>query len=344
MKTIKTNVALGCVDGKIAVFNELYCERKPLTNEHQSDEGAFIQFANARNLPELMIAIDALVEKMYMTDFIANTYALKKPTEVDLSQAETVCRYFKDKTPTRITLQRTTEALCAWNITNAERKEIVLANGPDASPMYSFTFLEDIVKAREDLARTSMMSAWLLGKTDFHSLNNPLTRKDRQIHVRTMGAKEPEILHEYYEKLGENTGNIFNSFGLDFQVSQIHLYDEQSIESTISGYVRSMFNLLLSDERKVMNHDLTTGRFFNTILAAAWSFFADGLNETNGVDAICVCKHCHRFFQQKRSTKQYCSDSCRVMALREEKTEEPALYETNVMTLREHNKERAKQA
>jgi len=344
MGTIKTNVALGCVDGKIAVFNELYCERRPLTNEHQSDEDAFIQFANARNLPELMIAIDALVDKMYMTDFISDLVPHEKPSSIDVSQAETVCRYFENKAPTRTTLQRTVEALEAWDISNAKRKDIILANGLDDSPLYLFTFLEDIVKAREDLARTSMMMAWLLGKTDFQSLNNPLTHEDRQVRVRTMGAEEPILLHNYYEKLGKNTGNVFNSFGLDYQVSQIHLYDEQGIESTVSGYVKSMFSLLLSDQRKVMGADLTTYNYFNSILSAAWSFFADGLNETNGVDPICVCKRCHRFFQQKRSTKQFCGDSCRVMALRDGKTEEPTPYESNVMKMREQNKKRARQA
>lgn len=334
MKTIKTSVALGCVDGKIAVFNELYCERKPLTNEHQSNEDAFIQFANAKNFPELMIAVDALVEKMGMTDFINDAFAIEKPLGTNPSQAETVCRYFENRVPTRTALQRTSEALEAWDITNAKRKEIVLTNGPDAAPMYTFTFLEDIVKAREDLARASIMIAWLIGKTDFKTLKRQLTNDKKRTHIHAMSGKKPAFLHEYYKKLEKNTGNMFSSFGANIPIDRIHLYDEQIIEPIISDYVRSMFNLLLSDERKVMNHDLTTDRFFNTILAAAWSFFADGLNETNGVDAICVCKHCHRFFQQKRSTKQYCSDSCRVMALREGKTEKSSPHESNIMKLR----------
>ena len=319
VNTIKTNVALGCVGGKIAIFNELYCERKLLTNEHQSKENPFIQFINAKNLPELMISIDALVEKMGMTDFITALFPQTKPTATDSTKAKVVCRYFESKTPTRTTLQRTIEALEAWNIGHAKQKDIVLTNDPDASPMYIFTFLEDIVKAKEDLANISMTMAWLLEKTDFQSLSKVLTHENKKNQIRSMGEKEPETLYDYYKQLGENTGNLFDSFGLDLNplADLIHSCNENDARSNVTGYVRCMFNLLLSDERKIINYDLSTGCFFNTILSAAWSFFADGLNETNGIDPICVCKHCHRFFQQKRSTKQYCSDSCRVMALRD---------------------------
>ena len=338
MEKIKTNVALGSIDGEIAVFNEFYCERDLLTKEQKRSEHPFIQFANARNLPQLMIALDAMTQEMYMTDFIPAMFPRKKPAGVKSYQAEAVCRLFEDKVPTKTMLQRSVEALNAWDISHAKCKEHLLTQDKNAILFYFCTPLKDIIMAKKDLVNTSMMFAWLIEKIDFQVLHDHLTCNGTMDHFYIASDKDAPNLCEYYKKLANNTGNELWSNVLTCSTAVMNLDNEQKADQVLSEYVQKMFALLLSDERKVIFSDLTTHYYSNTILSAAWSFFSDGLNEVNKVDPINVCEQCHRFFQKKRSTKRYCSDSCRVMALKDSKSKNPSSFKTTVMCMREDKK------
>ena len=160
---------------------------------------------------------------------------------------------------------------------------------------------------------------------------------DRKAEMRTIDAEEPVFLHDYYEKLKNNTGNVLLGFSTHVAIKQMHLHKPADMESAVRSYVSTAFSLLMSGERKMINEcDLTTYKYHHTILSKAWSYFADGLSKEERVGAIGVCKHCHRFFEQQRNTKQFCSDSCGVMHLQsygdEQAEDEP--YETDVMRWR----------
>ncbi|ERI04025.1 hypothetical protein HMPREF9069_01790 [Atopobium sp. oral taxon 810 str. F0209] len=124
----------------------------------------------------------------------------------------------------------------------------------------------------------------------------------------------------------------------------MHLYRPRDIEDTVRGYVAAAFSLLLSDEtRKVLETTLEPYTSNNTILSAAWSFFATGLDKEEGSEAIGVCKYCGKFFQQLRSTKQFCSDSCRVMYQRKHADEpDTPLPVTKTVELRRRLREKLK--
>ena len=344
MELIKTNTAIGCVAGMPVLFTEFSVERTPLRNERKSDESPFVRFANARNLPELLIAVDALLGDFKFTDLFCDLIATgEKPQALEASRAEEICSFFTEGHATRTTIEKTREAIEAWSFDKAKPKHTVSFDGAEGEALNRFTPINDLVKAAEDLRRTSLLMAYLLGKTDFATAHGQQAG-DRKAKMRTMADKEPQFIHSYYEKLGNNTGNILTRYALNNAVSQIHLYDEASIESTISGYVESAFTVLMSDERKTMSADLEICRTHNTVLSAAWSYFADGLNKEEGLGAIGVCKRCGKFFEQQRSTRVYCSDSCRVMALRNacDKEEPAERYETRIAQCRRQKKEAAR--
>jgi hypothetical protein len=118
---------------------------------------------------------------------------------------------------------------------------------------------------------------------------------------------------------------------MDPIVSQMHLHSPKSIEQSVRDYVVASFDLLLSDQRKMVSTINLIPRYhFNTILSAVWTFFADGLSKDEGVDSIRVCKHCHRFFSPKRNTRVYCSDSCRVMDSRTRPRQKGKLIKENL--------------
>ena len=339
MESIKTNMAIGCVAEMPVLFTEFSVKRAPLRNEKKSDESPFIRFANARNLPELLTAVDALLDEFGLTDLFCDLMATgEKPQVLDVSRAEEICGYFNEGHATRTTIEKTKEAIEAWSFDKAKPKFSVSVVEGKGNMLNLFTPIEDLVKAAEDLRRTSLLMAYLLGKTDFDIAHGQPVG-DRKSKMRTMSDKEPQFIYNYYKKLSDNTGNVLVSFALNDTVSQIHLYDEPSIESTISSYVEAAFTILMSDERKIMTPELETIRINNTVLSAAWSYFADGLNKVGGSGAIGVCKHCGKFFEQRRSTRVYCSDSCRVMALRNADGEKPTKrYETLIARHRRQKK------
>ncbi len=310
METTYTQCALGEMDGVIGVFNEFCAKRPRLKNEKLSEESAFIQFVNARNLQELMIAIDAISAEFGMTDFITDLATMgKRPMGTDGSMAKKVCKWFGEDNPTRTMLDKTREALDIWSIDKANPKFNPSPDGKPASMLYQFSLLEDIIVAQDDLRQTALLMAWLLGKTDFDAARSSLTFRSEE--------DRPMYLQDYYNKLKNNSGNALYDFQMSQGIAFVESWPEEKWEEVIQPYVASAFTVLMSDERKVMNEaDLTTYRYFNTVISAAWSYFADGLSKEGGVGAISVCNHCGRFFEQKRASKQFCGDSCRVMYLR----------------------------
>ncbi len=334
MATTTTNMAVGCVAGMPVLLTEYTVDRPLLVNERRGGENAFIRFANARCLPDLLAAVDEMLSESGPADIIGDLMSLDSaPEPLDPSRAEEVCAFFGAGRPTRTTVERTREAIEAWSLARARPVYQATENGRPCGMLNLFTPLEDLVKASEDLRRTSLLMAYLVGKTDFGTAHG-MPEGDRSARMRTMAAEEPRFLHGYYESLGSNTGNAFAHIHTFNAVSQLHLYREESVESTIRSYVEAAFTLLMSDERKVMGSDLRTHWTHNTVLSAAWSYFADGLNREGGAGSIGVCRRCGRFFEQQRSTRVYCGDSCRVLALREGGGDQPERRETEVMRIR----------
>ena len=345
MVEIHQNVALGAVDDELMLFTDLTGMRGFLKNERESAEHPFVKFVNARNLPEFLTAMDELVDMYGHTDFISDLMGWYRPKPVGPERAEVVAAMFEEQ-PTRTTVEKTREALEVWYFDSLRPSADAQGNADlnDGRIMYLCTPLRDLIEAKDDLRRTAKLMAWLVGKCTFEMAHG-LTPGDKDARFKTIDMEKDTYLASYYERLRKNSGNTFVDMNLHSTSYLLHLYDEKSIESTVRSYVEAAFSLLLSDETKKMSFDLTPYTSVNTVLSAAWSFFAEGLDKEEGPDSITVCKHCGRFFQQQRSTKQFCSDSCRVMYMRKHSGEQgPEMRETETARWRRERREREKQA
>lgn len=345
MATIHQNVALGQVDDKLMLFTDLNGTRGLLKNERESDEHPFVKFANARNLPEFLTSVDEIYDMYGHTDFISDLMGWYRPKSVSPDRAEEVAVLFEES-PTRTTVEKTREALEVWYFDNLRPSDDAQGNADmnDGRIMYLCTPLRDLIEARDDLRRAAKLMAWLIGKCTFQMAHG-LTPGDKDARFKTIDMEKDTYLANYYERLRKNSGNAFVDMNLHSTSYLLHLYDEKSIESTVRSYVEAAFSLLLSDETKKMSYDLSPYTSVNTILSAAWSFFAEGLDKEEGPDSIAVCKHCGRFFQQQRSTKQFCSDSCRVMYMRRHSGEEESeTRETETARWRRERRERERKA
>lgn len=316
MEAIHQNVALGRADDQLMLFADMDGSRSPLKNERRSDEHPFIKFVNSKNLPELLTAVDEIYDAQGRMDFIDDLTGLIRPESVGTDRAEEVAAMF-EKNPTRTTIEKTREALGVWSFDNLRLSDAarINANLNDGKILYICTPLKDLIEAKEDLRRTSSLMAWLVGKCTFEMACD-LTSDSKDDGFKTIDMKHDSHLAAYYKRLCNNPSNIFVALGLQSAVNPIHLHDESSIENTIRSYVRAAFSLLLSDEARKMSYNLIPYTSTSTILSEAWSFFATGLDKESGSGSITMCRHCGKFFQQQRSTKQFCSDSCRVMHLK----------------------------
>ena len=83
------------------------------------------------------------------------------------------------------------------------------------------------------------------------------------------------------------------------------------------SYVTSVFDLMMSDETRKLDRNLHPYVSSNTVLSAMWTRFANGIDQEDGAGSLGVCRRCGKFFERKRSTRLYCSESCRVMATRD---------------------------
>ena len=312
MNKIVTRTALGEMGGDIFVFSDLIGERSPLKNERHDESHPFIQFANSQNLPELMSSLDELFALYGSLDLISDLGGAARPNSIGPEQAGRICGLFQQN-PTRTTLERTRDAINAWSFDKSRPSESAQMNMDCGSPqLFICTPLEDIIRAKDDLRRVSLVMAWLLDKTSF-AVAHGQEPGDKTRTIPFLDLQSDTLLSSYYKRLSQNSGNEFVSLGLHCEVGQMHLYKPDAIESAAAQYVRSAFNLLLSAETKKMSYYLEPYTSNNSILSAAWSFFADGLNK-EGPGSIAICKKCGRFYTQQRQTKRYCSDSCRVMA------------------------------
>lgn len=197
---------------------------------------------------------------------------------------------------------------------------------PDGSqmPLYFPLPLTDLVQAQQDLRRHSLLLAWLEDKATFEQAHG-LTAGDKAARVHTLdltGSTEkdnPSALPRYYAELAGRVDNEQDAFNVRCiaTVPQLHLYgDTEQVRKEAASYVSSAFSLLLSDEKNGMGSDLVPAVRPATILCAAWSYMARGLTNQGAPDSIGVCSHCGKFFLRRRTTKQYCSSSCRTMAQR----------------------------
>lgn len=312
MSNIFQHAALGDVDGEIYLFFDLMGNRNLLNNEKRGTEHAFIKFANAHNLPELMTALDEIYDKYGHAEFIRDLCGPHRPNSVSPDRAKEVALYF-EKNPTRTTIKKTQEALATWNFDKMQPSEDAQMNAAlnNGHILYFCMPFKDLIEAKEDLRRSSMLMAWLIGKCDFEMAHG-LKAGDRETRFKSINDEGNTYLGDYYKRLRENTSNGFVDLNLNADISQLHLYNPKSIEGTVKCYVEAAFSLLLSDETKKMSPYLKPYSSNNTILSAIWSYFATGLDKDMGSNAISVCKHCGRFFQQERATKKFCSNSCRV--------------------------------
>ncbi|MBQ3302189.1 MAG: hypothetical protein IJH04_08625 [Eggerthellaceae bacterium] len=341
MAEIHQNVALGRVDEDLMLFTDLTGVRGLLKNERESDEHPFIKFVNSRNLPEFLTAVDELYDMYGHTDFISDLMGWYRPKPVEPDRAEDIATLFEEK-PTRTTIEKTREALEVWYFDSLKPSEDAQGNADlnDGRIMYLCTPLKDLIEAKEDLRRAANLMAWLVGKCTFEMAHG-LTPGDKDAKLKTIDMEKETYLASYYDRLRKNSGNTFVDMNLHSTAYLLHLYREQDIESTVRSYVEAAFSLLLSDETRKMSYDLAPYTSVNTILSAAWSFFATGLDREEGPESIAVCKHCGKFFRQQRSTKQFCSDSCRVMYMRKHSGQpEPEMPETQTARWRRERRER----
>lgn len=310
MKEEYTHCALGEVNGQIGVFGKLAAKRAKLKNETNSKGHPFLGYINADNLQDFMLAIDDIYKVHEDTDFITDlSTGGTIPITPQRKSAKTICGWFDNTNPTRTELEKTRETLTAWSINEAHPK----SGYSDDEALHRFFPLEDLIAAKNDLRQSALFMAWLLRKTDFEAVHG-LPSNDRNAKLRLIGAEEPSYLHDYYEELKRNTGNVFISLGTNMAILQPHLYNPADIEEAIRSYVSSTFSLLMSDQRRIMSQKDLSMHFCNhSILSAIWGYFADGISKQSGKGSIGVCKHCHHFFEQQRKTRVFCSDSCRVM-------------------------------
>lgn len=317
-----TPIALAEKNGELFVIHNEGFMRTPLAGALSFSDDPFVELVNASNLRELLLAYEALrmrEEELFFIEYRSEEDM--KP--VPLSAAREICSLFEDSNPSRGTLEKTREAINAWSAESLVdlSGESAWGGPTKALPMFNFktiyecTPLRTIVKAMDDLRRHSMLLAWLVGKTDFATAHGLQAGKESARFER-LGEGDPKDLSDYYKELGESPCNDDNRFTIRTDVSRMHLLDPAEAEEPVKKYVRAAFDLVLSDETRKLNDDMVPQLSCNTLLCAAWSHMATGISQGSGPGAIGVCKHCGKFFESQRATKQYCSESCRVMATR----------------------------
>lgn len=318
MQEIAQHTSLASVGDEVFLFVNMSGSRHLMHNEKQSNEHPFIKFVNASDLSEFMIALDEIYETYEYFEFISDLSGTKRPSPIGLCTAASIAKLF-DSNPTRTTIQRTREAIEVWRFENMRPSDDIRLDTGFNSEAFLYTCmpLKDLIEARNDLKRTSKLMAWLLGKCSFE-MTHDLKPGDKTAVFKTLDMEnEDTLLGGYYARLRKNTGNALVDLQLTSSIRYLHLYKEKDIERTARSYVEAAFSLLLSDETKKLSRDLKPYSSNNTILSAIWSFFATGLACEGGAESIAICKHCGRYFQPKRITKQFCSDSCRVLYMRQ---------------------------
>ena len=311
MNRTRTHFGIGSANGCPVLLPEYEVSRAAMPNEPQASESPFVALVNARCLQDFLIALDDVMDMFGATDILGDTpWLADVPAPADTHHARLVCSYFSQSKPSKTTLKKTRDALEAWSISNGESCNRL----SPGEPMNLFVPVEDVVKAVEDLRNAAILLAWLKGKTADEVVVSEIGR-DTSGLVRSIDAEQPPFLASYYSGLMKSSSPVLalmcSSSALNSGVTECSLSDEY-----VRSYVEGAFSVLMSDERSFMAPNLQPGRMHRSVMSAAWSHFASGLSLDEGPNTIGVCKHCHKFFEKQRKTKQFCSNSCRISHLK----------------------------
>lgn len=320
-----TGIALAKQGGKgICVIHYIDAYRNQLRNERYAEGDPYVAFVNARMLPDLMLAYEDVRGEDYDTNFTED-FLVTDPEPVTYDDVPEICALFGDESPTKTTVAKTREAIDAWSIENVTDESGDPFDAPDGTEHrnYMCTPLSIMLEALDDLRRHALLLAWLVGKTDLATAHG-LPAGDKQARFKTLYKAANGQLLEYYTGLGDapaNTYNFMNAKGV-VAVEQMHLYGRTQegymvIERDVTSYVSAAFAIMMSDETCKLDRDMHPYTSSNTLLSAMWKRFAEGLDQEDGPGSLGVCRRCGRFFERKRNTKHYCSESCRVMATRD---------------------------
>lgn len=319
-----TGIALAKQENKgICVIHYIDAHRKQLRNERLVDGDPYVALVNAQTLPDFMLAYELVRGEDSDTDF-TDDFFVTDLEPVTYEDVPAICAVFGDESPTKTTVAKTREAIAAWTIENISDESGDPFDMPDGTEHrnYMCTPLSMMVEAVDDLRRHALLLAWLVGKTDLSSAHG-LPVGDKRARFKTLYKAKDEQLLRYYEKLGDaptNTYNYMNAKGA-VAVEQMHLYGRTPeghmvIERDVASYVTATFDIMMSDRTRKLDRDMHPYTSSNTLLSAMWTRFAEGIDQEDGPGSLGVCRRCGRFFERKRNTRLYCSESCRVMATR----------------------------
>ncbi|MDI9590828.1 MAG: hypothetical protein QM302_07325 [Acidobacteriota bacterium] len=319
-----TGIALAKQGNKgICVIHYIDAHRKQLRNDRYTEGDPFVALVNARMLPDFMLAYELVRGEDDDTVFTEDFF-VTDPEPVTYEDVPEICALFGDESPTRTTVAKTRDAIDVWSIENISDESGDPFDAPDGSQHrnYMCTPLSVMLEALDDLRRHATLLAWLVGKVDFATAHG-LPVGDKQARFKTLYKARDAQLLGYYKELGDapaNTYNFMNAGGA--AVEQMHLYSRTQegymvIERDVTSYVSAAFAIMMSDRTCKLDRDMHPCTSSNTLLSAMWVRFAEGLDQEDGPGSLGICRRCGKFFERKRNTRLYCSESCRVMATRD---------------------------
>ena len=320
-----TGIALAKQGNKgICVIHYIDAHRKQLRNERSVEGDPYVALVNARMLPDFMLAYELVRGEDDDTDFTEDFF-VTDPEPVTYDDVPAICAMFGDESPTKTTVAKTREAIATWGIENISDESgdpFDMLDGTEHRN-YMCTPLSIMTEALDDLRRHALLLSWLVGKTDLASAHG-LPTGDKKARFKTLYKAKDEQLLGYYEELGgapANNYNYMNAKGA-IAVEQMHLYGRTQdghmvIERDVASYVTAAFNIMMSDRTCKLDRDMHPYTSSNTLLSAIWTRFAEGIDQEDGPGSLGICLRCGKFFERKRNTKLYCSESCRVMATRD---------------------------
>lgn len=313
-----TGIALAKKDERgICILYGVEAWRRSLKNEKNPGEDPYVALVNAKTLHELMLAYEQIRLDDAETPFVSG-HCVVDPQPVTYEDVRGIYALFGDERPTKTAAAKIRDAIDVWSMDNIVEGsgELLETSDGERHRLFNCTPLSIMIEALDDLRRHALLLSWLVGKTDFASAHG-LPVGDRGAKFKKLGDAGEKDLASYYGQLEEAPGNYQNGINANIQIQQMHLYEPAMIERDLACYVASVFDLLMSDDTRKLDRDLRPYMSCNTLIAAAWTRFAKGVSQEDGSGALGICRRCGKFFEQQRNTKQYCSESCRVMATRD---------------------------
>lgn len=303
---IRRCIALASDDGEPLVFFGIDSGREICQGEDAgSAEHPFLRFANSRSFPDMMSALDDMLSQRPGDELYPLLYGIYDPClEVD---RKLVAELFYGGSPTRTDMRNVDSALKAWRF-----PEHALPKGRGEGWKLCCLPLRDVIEAREDLYNHCMLLAWSVGKASFRQAIG-CGEDGGAVRFRALNETRHSTLGEYYASLSRNSGSEFSTVMLHYgPIKNIDQCRINEADPFLDLYVASAFDLLLSDTTERL--DAATKRPHiksNTVLAEAWLYLAERITKDPGVGAVAVCPYCGRLFEQRRSTKVFCGESCR---------------------------------